>query len=164
MVTMHNWFECQIKYDKISQDDGKQKKVTDTYLVDAMSFSEAEARLIKEVTPYMSGEYTVANIKHSRIYEIFDSPTGDKWYRAKVMFIVIDEAKQTEKRIASTMLVQAEDIKEALVRLEEGMKGTMSDYEVAAISDTPILDIFPYGEDKTIDKEEGNAESAAIQL
>lgn len=146
MVIMHNWFTCCITYDAISQDDGKQKKVTDTYLVDALSFAEAEARIIEYVKPYMSGEYSVSGIKHSRIYEIFDSPTGDKWYRAKVMFIVIDEAKQTEKRIASTMLVQAEDIKEALVRLDEGMKGTMSDYVVASISETPILDIIPYSE------------------
>lgn len=157
MITMHNWFECQIKYEKISQDDGKQKKVTDTYLVDAMSFSEAEARLIEEVTPYMSGEYTVSNIKHSRIYEIFDSPAGDRWYRAKVLFIVIDQEKGTEKRIASTMLAQASDIQGAIVRINEGMKDTMSDYEIASITDTPILDIFPYAADKNKEDETTDA-------
>lgn len=145
MVTMHNWFECKIQYEKLSTDDGKQKKSTDTYLVDALSFTEAEARLIKEVTPYMTGEFTVSNLKRSRIYEIFDSPEGDRWYRAKVMFIILDEEKGTEKKVPSNMLIQASDIQTALVRLNEGMKGTMSDFEVASICDTPILDIFPYG-------------------
>jgi hypothetical protein len=144
MVTMHNWFECKIQYEKISPDDGKQKKSTDTYLVDALSFTEAEARLIKEVTPYMTGEFTVSNIKRSRIYEIFDSPEGDRWYRAKVLFIILDEEKGIEKKVPSNMLIQASDIQTALVRLNEGMKGTMSDFEVASICDTPLLDIFPY--------------------
>jgi len=144
---MHNWFECKIQYEKLSPDDGKQKKSTDTYLVDALSFTEAEARLIKEVTPYMTGDFTVANIKRSRIYEIFDSPEGDRWYRAKVLFIILDEEKGIEKKVPSNMLIQASDIQTALVRLNEGMKGTMSDFEVASISDTPILDIFPYGAD-----------------
>jgi len=147
MVTMHNWFECKIQYEKLSTEDGKQKKSTDTYLVDALSFTEAEARLIKEVTPYMTGEFTVSNLKRSKVYEIFDSPEGDRWYRAKVLFIILDEEKGTEKKVPSNMLIQASDIQAALVRLNEGMKGTMSDFEIASISDTPILDIFPYGAD-----------------
>lgn len=144
---MHNWFECKIQYEKISPDDGKQKKTTDTYLVDALSFTEAEARLIKEVTPYMTGEFTVSNIKRSKIYEIFDSTEGDRWYRAKVLFIILDEEKGTEKKIPGNMLIQASDIQTALIRLNEGMKGTMSDFEIASICDTTILDIYPYGVD-----------------
>ena len=152
MVTMHNWFECKIQYEKLSPDDGKQKKSSDSYLVDAMSFTEAEARIIKAVTPYMTGEFTVSNIKRSKIYEIFDSPEGDRWYRAKVLFIILDEEKGVEKKVPSTMMIQASDIQGALVRLNEGMKGTMSDYEIATISDTPILDIYPYGVDSINDK------------
>jgi hypothetical protein len=152
MVTMNNWFETKIQYDKIGTDDGKQKKVTDTYLIDAVNFTEAEARIILEVRPYMTGEFTVSNIKRTKIYEIFDSPTGDRWYKAKVLFIVLDQEKGTEKKVPSTMLIQAGDIKEALARLEEGMKGTMSDYEVAMIQDTPILDVIPFA--SATDKEE----------
>lgn len=153
MVTMYNWFECKIQYEKTNDQDGKQRKVTDTYLVDAMSFTEAEARLIKEVTPYMTGEFTVKNINRSHLYELFDSVSGDRWYRAKVLFIVLDQEKGTEKKVPSTMLIQASDIQEALDRLNEGMKGTMSDYEVAMITDTPIIDVFPYAsesEEKTV--------------
>lgn len=142
---MNNWFECKIQYDKIGTEDGKQKKVTDTYLVDAVNFTEAEARIIEYVRPYMSGEFTVSNIKRTRLYEIFDYPTGDRWYRSKVIFIVLDPEKGKEKRVPSTMLVQAESIKEALTRLEESMKGTMSDYEIATIADTTILDVLPFG-------------------
>ena len=144
MVTMHNWFECKIQYDKIGIDDGKQKKVTDTYLIDALSFTEAEARIIEVVRPYMTGEFTVANVSRTRIYEIFESPTGDRWYRARVLFVVLDQEKGTEKKIPSIMLIQADDIKEAIAKLEESMKGTMSDYEIAMITDTPILDVVPF--------------------
>jgi len=154
MVTMHNWFETKIQYEKLSTDDGKQKKSSDSYLVDAMSFTEAEARIIKAVTPYMTGEFTVANIKRSKIYEIFESPEGDRWYRAKVLFIILDEEKGVEKKVPSTMMIQASDIQSALVRLNEGMKGTMSDYEIASISDTPILDIYPYGVDSINDRKQ----------
>jgi hypothetical protein len=145
MVTMNNWFECKIQYEKIGTEDGKQKKVTDTYLVDAVNFTEAEARIIEEVRPYMTGEFTVSNIKRTKLYEIFDYPGGDHWYRAKVIFIVLDPEKGKEKRVPSVMLVQADSIKEALSRLEESMKGTMSDYEIATLSDTPILDVVPFG-------------------
>jgi hypothetical protein len=141
---MHNWFECKVQYDKISSDDSKQKKTTDTYLVDALSFTEAEARLIREVSPYISGEYTVSNIRRTRVYELFDAPTGDRWYRARVHFVVIDPDKGTEKRVPATMIIQASDIEEALTRLNEGMKGTMSDYVITMITETPIMDVYPY--------------------
>lgn len=156
MVTMHNWFECKIQYDKIGTDDGKQKKVTDTYLIDALSFTEAEERIIQVVRPYMTGEFTVANVKRTRIYEIFESPTGDYWYRAKVMFVVLDQEKGTEKKIPSVMLIQAEDIKDAIAKLEEGMKGTMSDYQIAMITETPILDVIPFQAKDEFEKEYQN--------
>ena len=142
-VTQHNYFLGTVQYDKLS-DEGKQEKVTDTYLVDSLSFTEAEARLIKEVTPYMTGEFTVSKIGRSRIYEIFENPDGDRWYKAKLLFIILDEDKGTEKKTAVNMLIQASDIQDALVRLNAGMKGTMSDYEVYSITDTPILEIFKY--------------------
>lgn len=146
MQTTNNWFETKIKYSKIGLDDGKQKTITDTYLIDALSFTEAEKRAIEEVRPFMTGEFTVNAVKRSKIAEIFDYPTGDKWYKAKVLFIILDQEKGTEKKLPSTMMVQADDIKEALQRLDEGMKCTMSDYEVAKIEETSIFDIFPYKE------------------
>ena len=142
--TIQNWFEAKIQYEKIGTEDAKQKKATDTYLIDAVNFTDAEARAIEVVRPFMSGEFTVSNLKRTKLYEIFDYPTGDRWFKVKVLFVILDPEKGVEKRIPSTMLVQAEDIKQARERLEESMKGTMSDYEVASISDTKILDVIPY--------------------
>lgn len=138
-----NWFECKVSFDRTGE-DGLIKKVTEPYLVDAMSFTEAESRIIEEITPFVSGELTVAHIKRAKIAEIFPDETGDKWYRCKVNFISFDEKKQVEKRLPQVMLVQASNFKRALENLLEGMKGTMADYEVAMITETMIMDVYPF--------------------
>lgn len=140
---MHNWFECKIKYEK-TVEEGKIAKVNETYLVDALSFSEAEERINKEMEPFISGEFTVATIRKARINEMFFNENADKWYRCKVYFISFDEEKGVEKKIAATMLVQAGDIKEAWDGLNQGMKGSMADYLVAAISETNIMDVYKF--------------------
>lgn len=140
---MYNWFECKIKYDKTG-DDGIIKTVTEAYLVDALSFTEAEARMNTEMKPFISGEFVVANIKRVKIAELFDSQNAaaDKWYRSKVNFVAFDDEKGIEKKVPNTMYVKAADIKEALTNLLEGMKGSMADYEVASIVETAIMDVF----------------------
>jgi len=140
---MHNWFECKIKYEKTAE-EGKIVKVTESYLVDALTFSEAEARINKEMEPFISGEFTVVAIKRAKINEMFFNENGDKWYRAKVNFISLDEEKGVERKIPSTMLVQACDTKEANEGIVQGMKGSMADYEIAAITETPIIDLYVY--------------------
>ena len=109
-----------------------------------MSFTEAESRIVEEVTPSVSGELIVAHIKRAKIAEIFPNEAGDKWYRCKVNFISFDEKKQVEKHLPQIMLVQASDFKTALANLLEGMKGTLADYEIATISETMIMDVFPF--------------------
>ena len=138
-----NWFECKISYEKMME-NGVQKRVSEPYLVDALSFTEAEARIIEEMKPYISGEFTVANIKRARIAELFTNETGDRYYRFKVIFISLDEKSGTEKKTAVSMLAQASDLKEAIAVLEKGMKGTMADYVIASVSETMIMDIFPF--------------------
>ena len=140
---MHNWFECKISYDKIME-NGMQKKVTEPYLVDALSFTEAEARIIEEVRPFISGEFTVTDVKRARLAELFFNGNGDRFYKIKVCFITLDEKTAAEKRIPAQMLAQASDLKEAVAVLEEGMKGTMADYVIASVSETMIMDVFPY--------------------
>lgn len=139
------WFECKIRYDK-TMEDGKIKKVTETYMVDALTFTEAERRFLEEVEPFMSGEYEVAGIRKARIAEIMSSvdASDDRWYRAKVAFVTIDEKTAVEKRSSVTMLTQARDLKTAVLNLEKGMAGTMGDWEMTSIAETPILDVFPY--------------------
>jgi hypothetical protein len=140
---MHNWFECKIKYEKTAE-EGKIVKVSEAYLVDALTFSEAEERINKEMEPFISGEFSVSTIRKARINEMFFNENGDKWYRCKVMFITLDEEKGIEKRVATTMMVQANDVKEAWDGLQEGMKGSMADYQVAAIAETTIMDVYKY--------------------
>ena len=138
-----NWFECKISYEKMME-NGVQKKVTEPYLVDALSFTEAEARIIEEMKPYISGEFTVIDIKRARIAELFFNESGDRYFRFKVFFISLDEVSGAEKKTAAQMLAQASDIKDAISVLENGMKGTLADYVIASVSETSIMDVFPF--------------------
>lgn len=139
-----NLFECKIRYEK-TKENGMIKKVTEQYMVDALSFTEAEASIIKEITPFISGEFTVSSIKRENISEVFlGDESGDKWYKCKVMFVTIDERSASEKKTASYMLVKAKDLKAARENLEDGMKGTMADYDNAEIKETKIVDIFQF--------------------
>ena len=140
---MNNWFECKVRYERILE-NGMQKKVTEPYLVDALSFTEAESRIIREMTPFISGEFTVSDIKRAKYTELFEDTSGDRWYRCKVFFITLDEKSGAEKKTACSMLVQAADIASALNNLTQGMKGTMADYQIASITETAIMDVYPY--------------------
>ena len=142
---MHTWFECKIRYEK-TMENGMNKKVTEPYLVDALSFTEAEARILELVSPYMSGEFSVADIKRVNYTEVFDNENGDRWFKAKLQFIMLDEKNGMEKKTSTNVLVQANDIREAIKHIDEGMKGTMADYEIVSIKETPIMDVFPYVE------------------
>ena len=138
---MANWFECKVRYDKL-QDNGAIKKVTEPYLVDALSFTEAETRITEEQTPYISGDFSVSAVKRTKISEIFFNEGGDRWYLVKVAFVTIDEKSAAEKKTVSQILVQAGDFKSAYDNFVEGMKGTMADYEIQAISETLIMDVY----------------------
>lgn len=138
---MAKWFETKVRFDK-TMENGTVKKVTEHYLVDALSFTEAEARTNEEVTPFMSGDFDVSAVKKSNISEIFRDETGDRWYKVKVAFITIDEKTAVEKRKASYILVQASSFKGAYDNFIEGMIGTMADYEIAGIAETAIMDVY----------------------
>ena len=139
------WFECKIRYDKVME-DGLQKKVTEAYVVDALSFSEAEERIIEEMSSYISGEFDVADIKIASYKEIFfsDDEMADKWFKAKLQFITIDERTEKEKRSTVNYLVQAGSFGGALKNINEVMGGTMIDYIVASVTETTIMDVFEY--------------------
>jgi hypothetical protein len=139
------WFECKIRYEKVME-DGIQRKVTESYTVDALSFAEAEERITEEMSSYISGEFTVENVKKAPYKEIFfsDDETADRWYKAKLVFITIDEKTEKEKRSRVTYLVQAASLKSALKGIEDVMNGTMIDYEAANIDETNLMDVFEY--------------------
>lgn len=139
------WFECKIKYDK-TQEDGLIKSVTDSYLVDALSFTEAESRFVEEMKPYISGEFVVTDIKRAKIAELVESvdASDDRWYKAKVAFITLDEKTGAEKRTAQFQYIQAKDFATALSNLQKNMQGTLGDWVVVAMQETPIVDVFRY--------------------
>lgn len=123
-------------------ENGIVKKVNEPYLVDALSFTEAEARIIEEQTPFISGEFSVSAVKRTKISEIFRDDSADKWYLAKVAFITIDEKTAVEKRTISQILVAASDFKGAFDNFMEGMSGTMADFELVSLSETPLMDVY----------------------
>ena len=144
-MAMHTWFECKIRYEK-TMENGMNKKVTEPYLVDALSFTEAEARIIEEITPFISGEFTVADIKRANYSELFprDEEAADRWFKCKLIFITLDEKSGAEKKTSTQVLVQAADLRDAVKKLDEGMKGTMADYQIASVAETPLMDVYPY--------------------
>lgn len=137
------WFETKVQYDKV-QEDGMQKKVTELYVVDALSFTEAESAITEEMTPYISGDYKIKNITPANYHEVFfsDSMEDDKWYKAKLAFITIDEKTEKEKRSIVHYLVQARSTDTAQQAINDVMSKSMIDYETVSISETKILDVF----------------------
>ena len=132
---MHNWFECKVSYEKMLE-NGMQKKVTEPYLVDALSFTEAEARIIEEIRPFITGEFTVTDIKRARLSELFFNENGDRFYKIKVYFITLDEKSGAEKKTAAQMLAQATTLKEAIA--------VLADYTIASVTETQLMDVFPF--------------------
>ena len=139
---MAQWIEVKVRYYKMT-DSGKTVKVTDPYLVDAVSCTEAEARVVEEMTSFVN-DFNVLNVGKTKISEIFWDETGDRFYKVKVNFITIDEKSGVEKRKASFILVQASTFTDALRNFNKGMKETMADYEIEAIAETKIVDVYRY--------------------
>lgn len=139
------WFECKIRYEKVME-DGTPKKVNEVYVIDALSFSEAEERIIEEMSSYISGEIELIDVKIAPYKEIFfaDSNLADKWFKVKVVYITIEERTEREKRTPVMVLVNAGNINSAIKNTDEVMGGTMIDYIVTNIQETKIFDVFEY--------------------
>lgn len=152
-----SWYETGVKYQKM-QEDGTEKVVTERYVVDALSFTEAENTIIDEMSVYVSGEMTVSNLGKAKYNEIFfsDVKDDDKWYKAKLQFIVIDDKSEREKRSNVFYLVQAKSLARALRYIDEVMGKTMIDYDIVGINETKIYDVFEHKSlsDEAIEKKD----------
>ena len=152
------WFICKIRYEK-TLEDGLQKRVTEQFVVDALSFTEAEARIMEEMASCISGEFEVWEIDRAVFKEIFFSDEGgtqrpgeslggyhmaDKWYKSKLQFITIDEKTAKEKKTNAYYLVQGSSLENARCNIDEVMGGTMIDYVISSVSETPVMDVFEY--------------------
>ena len=149
-----NWFLCKVRYEKVTE-EGLQKKVTEQYVVDALSFTEAEARITEEMASYINGEFDIHEIDRCVFKEIFfsDEAEADKWYKAKLQFITIDEKSQKEKRTNVYYLVQAASFNGAKNNIGEMMAGTMINYSIASVSETSIMDVFEYTKNNKEDEQ-----------
>lgn len=166
------WFECKIRYEK-TMEDGSQKKVTELYVVDALSFTEAEASIIEEMSSYISGEFEVKDIKKAAYGEIFfsDSLSADRWYKTKLQFITIDDKTEKEKKSNVNYLVHGSTLPGAVKSIDEVMGGTMIDYVIASIAETQIMDVFehnqmlkkPEVDDKPEYEQDGQKAEEALQ-
>lgn len=146
---MQTWFEVKVKYVKVDP-DGRERKVSESFLVDAVSFTDAEARIIQQMQQIIRGEFQVDNIKKSNIIEIFPAESGEFWYKARIAIVTIDEKAGKEKKINNYFLVAADDFKEAFQRLEEGLSYILVPYQTTAMSLSNIADVFPYFQDETV--------------
>lgn len=147
-----NWFEAKIQYEK-TMDDGLRKKVTEQYVVDALSYAEAETKICEEMSAYISGEFEVKDLKKAQYKEVFFEDkdcSSTRFYKAKLDFLTIDERTEKEKRSRVVYLVQAENLHWAIKNVDEVMQGTMIDYEACAIDETKIIDVF---EHENVEKE-----------
>jgi len=137
------WYECKVKYRK-THETGEQKVSTDTYLLDAVSFTEAEARINEEMTAYTNEEFKIINIKVANFSEIHPFENSDRWFKSKVSLVALDEESGKEKKTNIYFLVQANDVKEAFENTTQALQNTMGDYTIPSITESPILDVFPY--------------------
>ncbi len=146
---MQNWFECKIRYEK-EADNGKVKMVTEPYLVDAMSFTEVEARIHQEMGAVITGEFSVSKITKVNLTDVVAFEEGEWWYKCKVAYIDIDEKSGKEKKINNTILIEADTVKHAFDRLEENLSTLIVPYDILSIIQSPIMDVFPYIEGEKI--------------
>ena len=148
------WYATKVRYQK-TMEDGCEKVVTEQYLIEALSFTEAESAIIEEMSVYVSGELKVSNLGQANFKEIFfsDVDDDDKWYKAKLQFITIDEKTEREKRSNVNYLVQAKSLARALRYIDEVMGKTMIDYDVVGLNETKVYDVFEYHASSSDQKE-----------
>ena len=141
---MQTWFECKVKYNKVSE-SGREQMVTENFLLDAVSFTDAETRMIRQMQQMAKGgEFAVTDIKKSRIAEVFPYDTGEWWFKATINLVTVDEEAGKEKKMRTYYLVMADDIKEALERLYESLSYLVIPYVISALSVSTIVDVFPW--------------------
>lgn len=147
---MKTWFICKVKYQK-QEEDGGLKNVSEPYLVDAVSFTDAEARIHEELASMIRGDFYVTSISKTNIVDIFHYDDSDTWHKCKISYVAADDSGK-EKKIVNQMLVTAQDVKQAYERIFESLNNMLVSFRITEIIETPIVEIFPYiaDEDKEV--------------
>ena len=142
---MNNWFTVRTRFTK-QMPNGTFKRVTEPYLLSAVSFSDAEARIYEEIGSTIRGEFLVLSIARTDIHDIFAYDDADVWYKGVVSYDKMDDEGDKKKKIKNTFLIGAESVKEANDRLVESLSTLMIDYSIDGVVVTPLVDIFPFVE------------------
>ncbi|HZH72748.1 MAG TPA: DUF4494 domain-containing protein [Mariniphaga sp.] len=140
---MQIWFECKVKYVKVTE-SGKEQTVTENFLLDAVSFTDAETRITRQMREMVKGEFSVTDIKKSRIAEVFPYENGEWWFKATINLVTVDEEAGKEKKLRTQYIIMADDIKKALNRLEESLSFMVVPYVISSLAVSTIVDVFPY--------------------
>lgn len=143
---MNNWFTVKVKYTK-QLDNGALKRVSEPYLLAAMTFTDAEARIYEELGSVIRGEFNVTGISRTEIHDIFAYEDSGIWYRCKATYDNVDADTEKSKKVSQNFLIEASSVKEAYERLTESLKGMLVDFQIPMIAVSPIVDIFPYNEE-----------------
>lgn len=151
---MNNYFTVKVKYTK-QLESGVFKRVSEPYLLTAMTFTDAETRIYEELGQIIRGEFNVIGISRTEIHDIFHYEECDVWYKCKITFQSdggsIDGLVEKSKKVAQNFLVTANSVKDAHEKLRSSLSTLMVDFEIPSIIKSPIVDIFPYHEE--LDKE-----------
>lgn len=150
---MNYWFTVKVKYTK-QLDNGALKRVSEPYLVAAMTFTDAEARIYEELGQVIRGEFNVVGITRTELHDIFIYDDADVWYKVKVKYETADADSEKAKKVTQNFLVTANSVKEAYERIKESLSTLLVDFEIPSIVVSPIVEIFPFAEnlDKEIDR------------
>ncbi len=140
-----SWFECKVTYERAGE-KGLNTKVNEVYLTQAFSFTEVEKRLTMELQPQVTGSFDINKMERTRYNELVntDDENADKWFKCKIVMLTIDEVSAKEKKTSVVILVKAEDVAGAVKRLTKHMEDSIMNYDLAAVNESPIVDIFPY--------------------
>lgn len=141
---MNTWFESKVRYEKLDQRTGKAKKVTEAYLLEAITFSEAEERVYKTLEEIISGEFIIKGISKSNISEVYPYENGDRWWKCKLSYMDIDAESGREKKFTSYLLVTADTAKEAIERVHHELREMIVPFSLSVVSESPIVDVFPF--------------------
>lgn len=145
---MQTWFSCKVKYQKIDE-HGKQVRANETYLVEAINFTEAETRIFEIMEQYGSGDIVVAGISKTNFSEIVNYEDGQYWFKAKVTWEDFDENSAKVSKVTNHLLVAANNVMQCYERVEQNLESMMVPFDIPAIAMSTILDVFPlFGEEE----------------
>ncbi len=148
---MASWYLGKIRYQK-EDEAGSLKTINEAYLVDAVSYTESEARLYKQIVTGAS-DFSVMSIGKMRLADLFTYESGDQWFKVKVIYFSVDERSGKEKKVVNYMLINADGIHQALERITDSLRTMLIPYEVTDINLTTILDVFPYSSEEDAEEE-----------